>query len=145
MRLTLLLIIFSVFSVFSQDLAPAPDVGSPSLSALQIAPAEIWDCGCGMETHYAGGGKALSAFVNDHIDLPSDINWGNTSLVRTYVEFIVEKDGSLSDIQIIHTNFPEANEYILSVFRNMTNWVAGEYRCETVRTNVRVPVLLEIR
>ena len=143
MRLTLFLIVFSVFPAFSQDLAPAPDVNFPSTP--QIVHAEIWECGCGMETHYAGGSRALSAFVNDHIELPSDISWGNTSLVRTYVEFVVEKDGSLSDIRVIHTNFPEANEYILSVFRNMTNWVAGEYRCETVRTNVRVPISLEIR
>jgi protein TonB len=102
-------------------------------------------CGCGMETHYAGGSKALSAFVNDHIALPSDINWGNTSHVRTYVEFVVEKDGSLSNVQVILTNFPEINEFILSVFNSMTNWVAGEYSCETVRTYVRVPISLVIK
>lgn len=115
MRLTLFLIVLSNFSIFAQDLAPPLAVNPPdNIPNVQVEIINF--CGCGLETHYAGGSAALSAFINDHIELPTDINWGNISRVRTYVEFIVEKDGSLSDIQVVRTNFPETNQIITSIF-----------------------------
>lgn len=143
MRLTLFLIIFSHFSIFSQELAPPPTVNTPN--PAPILPVAIWECGCGMEAHYAGGSKALKRYVNEHIVLPSNIQWGDVSRVRAYVQFVVEKDGSLSDIRVIHTNFSEVNEFILSAFQGMNNWIAGEHECRSVRTRVRVPVSLVIR
>lgn len=142
MRLTLLFLLCSSFTLFSQDLTPPAedsDIGTKTF------PVAIWECGCGMETHYAGGSPALRKFVNDHINLPSDIQWGDTKRVRTYVQFIVEKDGSLSDVHVIRTNFPEINEHILGVFDNMSNWIAGEYDCKATRTRVRVPISVLIR
>lgn len=91
------------------------------------------------------GSSALSSFINDNISLSNDINWGNTERVLAYVVFVVEKDGSLSDIHIVKTNFPEVNESILSVFKKMDNWIAGEAKCVSVRTRVRVPILLAVR
>ncbi|MDG1331579.1 MAG: hypothetical protein P8P74_04570 [Crocinitomicaceae bacterium] len=145
MRLTLFLIVFANCSIFAQELAPPPTAKTPSVASPKIRHEVIDLCGCGWETHYAGGSRALSSFVNEHIQLPSNVNWGNLTRVRAYVQFVVEKDGSMSDLRVIHTNFPEINEVILSVFKKMRNWVAGEYHCETVRTNVRVPISLVIR
>jgi hypothetical protein len=133
----------SNLSAFAQELAPPPKVNLPI--APTIKPAVIWDCGCGMEAHYAGGSRGLSEFVNAHIDLPSDIYWGNTTRTHVFVGFYIEKDGSLSDLRIIRTIFPELNSSILAVFRKTTNWVAGEYRCEATRTWVRVPISIIIR
>ena len=139
MRITLFLVFLSGFSLFAQDFAPPPAVKSPDSSPKLLV--EIIDiCGCGLETHYAGGHSALSSFVNDKIVIPNDINWGNIQRVRAYVQFIVEKDGSLTDIHILHTNFSDLDEAILAVFHQMTNWIAGEYDCIVQRERVRVPI-----
>ncbi|MFK7787834.1 MAG: hypothetical protein AB8B56_22115 [Crocinitomicaceae bacterium] len=142
MRLTLLLLICSSLTVLAQDFTP-PQVDSNEDS--NVFPVVIWECGCGMEAHYAGGSPALSKYVNEQINLSSDIQWGNTTRVRAYVQFIVEKDGSLSGIHVSRTNFPETNESILNVFYGMTNWIAGEYDCKSTRTRVRVPVCLTVQ
>lgn len=144
MRISLFLVFLSGFSVFAQDFAPAPDTSLPD-TAPKIKAELIEFCGCGQETHYAGGHAALFTFINSNISFPPDVNWGDLQKVRAYVEFVVERDGSLSDIHVIWTNFPEMDEHLLSVFRKMTNWVAGEYRCIAVRTNVRVPISLILK
>jgi len=143
MRLILLFFFFTIFSALGQELTSPPSVDLPAPSPLYRG--EVLVCGCGMEAQYAGGQRAFSAFVNDHIQFPADVQWGSTSRVRAYVQFIVEKDGSLSDIHILRTNFSEMGEAILTVFGKMTNWLAGEYDCEPGRTRVRVPISIIIR
>lgn len=143
MRLTLFFILVSYSTLFAQEIVPPPVMDLPD-NRPKIKVEIIDLCGCGLETHYAGGIAALSAFVNKHISL-KDVRWGNTERVRAYVEFVVEKDGSLTNLHVIRTNFPEIDENILAVFRKMTNWIAGEEKCFPHRTNVRVPVSVIVK
>lgn len=140
MRMTLFLVFLSGFSIFAQDFAPPPTVRLPDTTPkIQFAPL-MSHCGCGRETHYTGGHDALNSFINNNISFPRSMNWGDLQTVRAYVEFVVERDGSLSDIRVIRTNFPDIDEYLLSVFEKMSNWVVGENRCTEKPSYVRVPV-----
>lgn len=144
MRISLFLALLSGFSVFAQDFAPPPDVKLPDTSPRIVF--EITEtCGCGQETHYAGGLVALHSFIKKNISFPYDMNWRNTEHVQTYVQFIVERDGSLSDVHVIRTDFPEANEYILAAFGKMKNWIAGEVNCVPARTRMRIPISLVLK
>lgn len=138
MRLTLFYIFVSCSTLFAQEVVSPLVMDIPD-NRPKINVEIIDLCGCGLETHYAGGITALSAFVNERISL-KNVRWGDTERVRAYVEFVVEKDGNLTNLHIIRTNFPEIDENILAVFRQMTNWIAGEEKCFPHRTNVRVPV-----
>jgi len=102
--------------MFAQDLASPSMVDSNNTSI--VFPGAIWQCGCDMEVHYAGGSPALSKYVHEQINLSSDIQWGNTTQVHGYVQFIVEKDGGLSGIHVSRTNFPETNESILNILHH---------------------------
>ena len=144
MRISLFLVFLSGFSLLAQDFAPPPNVDLPN--TVPKIKAQIIDvCGCGQETHYAGGTAALHKFIINNISFPNDMDWGNIEHARTYVQFIVERDGSLSNVQVIRTDFPEANEYILAAFGKMTNWVAGEVDCRAARTRLRIPISLILK
>lgn len=142
--LLLLLIITSGFSSFGQGFAPEMDTSSPN-TAPKIKLEIIDMCGCGQETHYAGGIAALHKFINENISFPDDMDWGNIEYVRTYVQFIVERDGHLTNVEVVRTNFPEADEYILAAFGKMKNWVAGEIDCMAARTRLRIPISLVLK
>lgn len=141
MRISLFILLLSGFSVSAQGFAPAPDVSLPDNTPKIVF--EIIDlCGCGQEAHYAGGITALHTFIKQNIAFPSDMQWGDRKRLRVYVQFIVERDGSLSNVHVIKTELPEANEYILAVFGKMKNWIPGEINCTPERTRMRIPISL---
>lgn len=145
MRITLFLVFLSGFSLFAQDFAPPPAVRLPDQAPMLKRTDFNSHCGCGRDPHYLGGRNALSAFISENISFPSDMNWGGVQRVRAYVQFIVEKDGSLTNLHVIHSSFSDTDVYILDVFRKMTNWVADEYGCSLRPTYIRVPVTIIIR
>lgn len=143
MRITLLLVFLSGFSLFAQVLnSPSPLIIQEETP--QKAFPLISHCSCGREAHYAGGNKALSAYINHFIRFPRDITWGDIENVRAYVEFYVERDGSLTNIEVIRTNFPDTDESIIRVFEGMTQWIGAEFGCGAARTKVRVPILIKL-
>lgn len=148
MRIPLILVFLATFYAFGQnvDSIPIPPP-IPQLSTTKIVFTEIWTCGCGGDVYYAGGQSELAAYIKKRISFPSDMQWGNVTRFRSYVEFVVNVDGSLSDFQIRDTksNFAPANPYILDAFREMPNWIPGELHCDPVRTRVRVPVTVHLR
>ncbi|PHR35456.1 MAG: hypothetical protein COA38_02020 [Fluviicola sp.] len=146
MRISLFLVFLSGFSLFAQDFVPPPNIAIPD-TTHKIEFALLSHCYCGRPQYYIGGSAAISAFISKNISFPDEVNWGDVQYVRAYVRFIVEEDGSLTDIRVMRTNFPDINEHIVSVFRKMTNWVASEYGCSSERrlSYVRVPISLVLK
>lgn len=144
MRITLLLVLFQSFLSFSQELTSHPEL-SPSASAPKVNYEIIEICGCGRETHYAGGIRALQADIKNHLSFPSDFQWRDLKMLRAYVKFVIELDGSITGLEVIRTNFPDANEYILDAFQYMPNWIPGEENCLAEQAYVRVPITIWLK
>lgn len=73
------------------------------------------------------------------------MKWGDLTQFRAYVEFMVDVDGSVSNLRIRKSMFEPANEYILNAFRDMPNWIPGEPDCDPINSYMRVPVTVHLR
>lgn len=85
---------------------------------------------------FSGGGQpALAAFIADNIS--KDI----TKEGRAAVVFIVERDGSLSDIHIIRSSSDqELDDEAIRIIRKMPKWIPGKQRGKNVRVKYTIPV-----
>ncbi len=65
---------------------------------------------------------------------------------RVYLEFVVEKDGSITNTLVIRgiPNCPECDAEALRLLQSMPNWKAGRHNGKAVRTRVRIPINFSI-
>jgi hypothetical protein len=85
---------------------------------------------------YKGGFGKLVEFMQDNMKMPSALTTNGT----TYVSFVVEKDGSLSDIQVMKALDPAADAEALRVVNLFPKWKPGRTKGETVRTKMILPI-----
>jgi hypothetical protein len=88
---------------------------------------------------YPGGEKELYKFFLENFSLPQEINVNG----NIYVQFIVEKDGSISNVKIIRGIGGGCDEEVVRVIKLMPNWIPAKKDGQFVWTFVTLPI--EIR
>ncbi|MDD3876164.1 MAG: energy transducer TonB [Bacteroidales bacterium] len=93
---------------------------------------------------FQGGEGARLAFLRQHITYPMMAR--RLQIQGTvYVEFIVERDGSLTDIKIIRGIGGGCDEEALRVAQLMPKWIPAKQRGKPVRFKARMPIKFELR
>jgi TonB family protein len=90
---------------------------------------------------FPGGMNELYKFLSSNLQYPKeDMKAGRQGKVIVF--FIVEKDGSISNIRVDGgiNNTETMNEEALRVVRLMPDWKPGKQRGKTVRVSMRLPV-----
>mgnify|MGYP002623967379 CR=1 FL=1 len=63
---------------------------------------------------------------------------------RVVAEFIVNRDGSVTDVNLIATLHPQCDNEVLRVLRMMPRWTPGTEKGEPCRTKVCIPVVFKM-
>lgn len=63
---------------------------------------------------------------------------------KVVAEFIVNKDGSLTDVKIAKSLNPACDREVLRVLRMMPRWTAGIQNDQPCRTKVCIPVVFKL-
>lgn len=88
---------------------------------------------------FPGGEKGLYKFLGKETAYPSQaLDEGAQGLVR--VEFLVEKDGSITDIRVRRSIHPALSREAVRVIEKMPNWQAGKLDGEIRATKFIVPI-----
>lgn len=64
---------------------------------------------------------------------------------RVVLEFIVEKNGEISDIKVIKSLTPELDKAAIEVLDKYKNWIPGKARGLNVRVRYSLPIMIDIR
>lgn len=86
---------------------------------------------------FQGGLQALTKYITDNLRYPngdSDIHG------RVVVNFIVERDGSLSDVKILRSVDPLLDKEALRIVNSMPKWLPGTHDGKLVRVEHNVSV-----
>ncbi len=59
---------------------------------------------------------------------------------KVYAEYIVEKDGTVSNVKVIKSDDSKLNEEVLKVVKSSPNWTAGKQNGKLVRVKFVVQV-----
>jgi protein TonB len=88
---------------------------------------------------FPGGEKARINFLKNNIKYPSTA-LQNKIQGKVYISFIVEKDGSLSNISVLQGIGAGCDEEALRVTRLMPRWKPGKTQGHEVRVVITMPV-----
>lgn len=90
------------------------------------------------EPEFPGGLEAMAHFINDEIQLPNFIPDYDQGTV--YVQFVVNKNGSIEQVEIRQGLSKELNRAAKNVVKKMPNWVPGEQAGKPVRVRFTLPI-----
>jgi TonB family protein len=91
------------------------------------------------EPRYKGGLKAFYNYLGNNIHYP-DYERAHNIHGKVLVLFIVEKNGSLSDVKILNSVSENIDNEALRVIKNSPNWIPGMQYGRKVRVQYTVPI-----
>ncbi|HRM56037.1 MAG TPA: TonB family protein [Prevotella sp.] len=112
--------------------APKPEVANKVFDVVEEMPS------------FPGGQGALMAFLSGNIKYPV-VAQENGVQGRVIVGFVVEKDGSISDVKVMRSVDPSLDREAQRVVKAMPKWKPGKQNGSAVRVKYTVPVVFRLQ
>lgn len=93
---------------------------------------------------YPGGDGALMGYLRDNIHYPT-VAAENGVQGRVVVGFVVERDGSITDVKILRGVDPSLDREAMRVVKSMPRWNPGKQNGSAVRVKYQVPVSFRLQ
>ena len=93
---------------------------------------------------YPGGDAALMGYLRDNIHYPT-VAAENGVQGRVVVGFVVERDGSITDVNILRSVDPSLDREAMRVVKSMPRWTPGKQNGSAVRVKYQVPVTFRLQ
>jgi len=90
------------------------------------------------------GYKAFYQYIADHMQYPSTARRMGVE-GRVYLQFVIEKDGSLTDIKVIKGIGSGCDQEAVRVLKNAPKWTPGRQQGKTVRVRKSIPILFKLQ
>ena len=92
---------------------------------------------------FPGGMKALMNYLQENIKYPKDAQDAKKE-GRVIANFIVEKDGSISNVKIVRSIFPSLDAEAERIITGMPKWIPGMQNGENVRVKYTIPITFSL-
>lgn len=109
----------------------------------QQNPSKVFDVVEQMPS-YPGGMGALMQYLSTHMNYPAEAQTTGAQ-GRVITSFIVEKDGSISDVKIKISVHPALDAEAIRVVKNMPKWIPGKQGGEPVRVKYTLPITFRLQ
>lgn len=96
------------------------------------------------QPEFPGGNAAMMKFLGDNIRYPV-IAQENGIQGRVICNFVVERDGSITDVQVVRGVDPSLDREAIRVIQQMPRWKAGKQRGAPVRVRFTLPVVFRLQ
>ncbi len=107
-------------------------------SHVVIAPEKIEEI-VDVEAEFIGGTIQMIKYIQASVHYPQEsIHLKEQG--KVYVSFVVEKDGSITHVEVERGVSPALDREAKRVVREFPNWKPGEIGMQKVRTRVRLPI-----
>ena len=93
---------------------------------------------------FPGGQSALLQYLSSNIKYPV-VAEENGIQGRVIVTFVVEKDGSITDVRVVKSVDPSLDKEAQRVVKSMPKWIPGKQNGAPVRVKYTVPVTFRLQ
>ena len=93
---------------------------------------------------YKGGDQALMDYLNKSIKYPV-IAEENGIQGRVVCTFVVERDGSITDVKVVRSVDPSLDKEAVRVLKAMPKWIPGKQNGSAVRVKFTLPVTFKLQ
>ena len=112
--------------------APKPEVSNKVFDVVEEMPS------------FPGGQGALMSFLSSNIKYPV-VAQENGVQGRVIVGFVVERDGSITDVKVMRSVDPSLDREAQRVVKAMPRWKPGKQNGSAVRVKYTVPVVFRLQ
>ena len=112
--------------------APKPEVATKVFDVVEEMPS------------FPGGSAALMSYLNSNTKYPV-VAQENGVQGRVTISFVVERDGSISDVKVARSVDPSLDREAQRVVKSMPRWTPGKQNGQTVRVKYTVPVVFRLQ
>lgn len=93
---------------------------------------------------YSGGMQELMTFLQENIKYPKSAQERKVE-GRVIVQFVVEKDGTPTEFNVVRSIDPDLDEEALRVMKAMPKWKPGMQKGQPVRVKYTIPVSFKLK
>ena len=93
---------------------------------------------------FPGGMEAMIQFISSNIQYPADAQKQKVD-GRVLVNFVVEKDGSITEVKVIKPAFPSLDAEAIRVVKAMPKWKPGYQNGRAVRVLFTLPINFSLK
>lgn len=93
---------------------------------------------------YPGGDEKRIEFLRNNIKYPQ-LAKDNNITGRVFVKFVVEKDGSITNVRVVRDIGGGCGEEAVRVVKSMPRWNPGKQRGQPVRTEFNLPIIFNLQ
>lgn len=104
---------------------------------------KIYDV-CDEMPQFPGGPQALFEYLSKSIKYPVDAE-NNHIKGRVIVQYVVEREGSISNVIVIKSVYPSLDNEAIRVIQSMPHWIPGKKDGVAVRVKYTVPVTFNLQ
>lgn len=112
--------------------APKPEVENKVFDVVEQMPS------------FPGGQGALMSYLSQNIRYPV-VAQENGVQGRVTVSFVVERDGSITDVTVVRSVDPSLDKEAVRVIKSMPKWNPGKQNGSPVRVKYNVPVSFRLQ
>lgn len=112
-------------------------------STAQTKKNDMEYCIVEMMPQYPGGLAAMLKYIRENIKYPEQAMKERIQ-GRVTVSFIIEKDGSISDVKAVRSVHPLLNKEAVRVVKSMPKWTPGKQNGKPVRVRFNLPVMFKL-
>ena len=112
--------------------APKPEVSTKVFDVVEEMPS------------FPGGQGALMSYLASNTKYPV-VAQENGVQGRVIVSFVVERDGSITDVRVVRSVDPSLDREASRVVRSMPRWSPGKQNGSAVRVKYTVPVVFRLQ
>ncbi|MFZ6037207.1 MAG: energy transducer TonB [Bacteroidota bacterium] len=96
------------------------------------------------QPEFPGGQAAMMKFLSENIKYPV-IAQENGIQGRVICNFVVERDGSITDVQVVRGVDPSLDREAVRVIQSMPKWKPGMQRGKPVRVRFTLPIVFRLQ
>lgn len=88
---------------------------------------------------FPGGTEKLNEYLSTHVQYPEEAQEKGIQ-GRVVVAFVVNRDGSISDVEVARSVDPSLDNEALRVINSMPRWIPGQVGGKNVRVRYTLPL-----
>ena len=92
---------------------------------------------------FPGGEQAMFKFISENVKYPQEAKDKNIS-GRVFVNFVVEKDGSVDEVKVLRSIGGGCDEEAVRVVKSMPKWTPGKQKGKPVRVSYIIPFVFKL-
>jgi TonB family protein len=92
---------------------------------------------------FPGGDEALMQYLSENLVYPPTLQEKRFK-GKVLVQFVVETDGSISNVEVVRSLYKDLDEEVVRVIKNMPKWIPAEQDGKAIREYYKLPISFEL-